>query len=246
MEWFRRLVAILCLTGVSHAGAGEPDWRVYEELLRHHVVRGSIDGVELNQVDYDGLAKAPQFADVVREVSEFPLARLASREETLAFYINVYNIFALKMVLDNRPRRSIRDIGNWLRPVWKRVAGTIDGKPVTLDEIEHGRLRTMNEPRLHFAIVCASVSCPDLRTEPYRAAMLETQLDDQVSGFLNNPGKGLKLVGDRAQVSQIFKWFDEDFVAVGGYAAFVRQYYPLPANVRLRPTLDYNWSLNAH
>lgn len=245
MTRLRSLIAIACVLCVSHAGAAEPDLRGYGELLGQYVVRGSIDGVELNQVDYDGLASAPQFADAVRAISEFPLAGLTSREETLAFYINAYNIFALKMVIDNRPRRSIRDIGSLFRPVWKRVAGTLDGTAVTLDEIEHERLRTMNEPRIHFAIVCASVSCPDLRMEPYRAAELDAQLDEQVGAFLRNPGKGLSVAGDRAQVSKIFHWFEEDFAAAGGIDAFVRRYYPLPAAVRLRPTLDYNWSLNA-
>lgn len=244
MVFLRSLITIVCGVCVGHAAADEPDWQAYEEVLGRQIVRGISAGVELNQVDYDGLANEPEFPAIVRQVSEFPLARLTTREETLAFYINAYNIFALKMVLDNRPLDSITDIGNVFKSVWKRNAGSLDGKPVSLDDIEHKRLRTMNEPRVHFAIVCASVSCPDLRAEAYRAASLEAQLDAQSADFLNNPGKGLKLSGTRAQVSRIFRWFGDDFAAVGGVEAFVRRYYPLPASVRLRPNLHYNWSLN--
>jgi Protein of unknown function, DUF547 len=226
------------------AAAAEPDWTDYEYLLQRYVARGTTAGVELNQVDYRGLGSDAAFAAAVAKLAAFPLKRLEGREETLAFYINAYNILALKMVVDNRPLASIRDIGSVFKSVWKRPAGNIGGQTVSLDDIENGRLRKMGEPRIHLAIVCASVSCPDLRTEVYRSDRLEAQLDAQCTDFLNNPGKGLRRSGERAEISKIFKWFADDFAVQGGVAAFVRRYHPLPDTVSLRPSIDYNWSLN--
>lgn len=121
-----------------------------------------------------------------QNIKQFPVKNLSSREKKLAFYINSYNILALKMVVDHWPLKSIKDIGSLFRPVWGKVAGTISGKLVSLDDIENDIIRPMGEPRIHLAIVCASVSCPDLRTEPYTAKKLDSQLDEQVRLFLNN------------------------------------------------------------
>jgi hypothetical protein len=245
IDWLIASVGILCaVLGGTPAAAVEPDWSGYDQLLQQYVARGTTAAVELNQVDYSGLARDPLFAAVVAELAEFPLQRLESHEETLAFYINAYNILALKMVIDNLPVDSIKDVGNVFKSVWKHDAGFIGGETVTLDNIEHERLRKMNEPRMHLAIVCASVSCPDLRTEAYRADRLEMQLEAQCTEFLHNPGKGLRRSGENAAVSKIFKWFAEDFEVSGGVATFVRRYHPLPDGVTLRPSLDYNWSLN--
>jgi hypothetical protein len=102
--------------------------------------------------------------------------------------------------------------------VWKRPAGVVGGRTMSLDEIEHDILRPrFTDPRVHFAVVCASVSCPDLRAEPYDGQRLSAQLDDAARTFLSNPGKGMR-VNEKArklQVSSIFGWFADDF-AKGG------------------------------
>ena len=102
----------------------------------------------------------------------------------------------------------------------------------------------MDEPRSHFAIICASVSCPDLRMEAYRSEKLCEQLDSQIRDFLNNPGKGLRSNGDRVEISQIFEWFEQGFATRGGVEGFIRRYHTLPGRVQLRPPINYNWSLN--
>ncbi len=230
--------------GAVPAAAVEPDWSAYDKLLEKYVSRGTIAGIELNRVDYDRLRGDPELARVVADLAAFRIDRLASREEILAFYINTYNILALKMVVDNWPLEGIGEVGNVFRSVWKRPAGTIGGQTLSLDDIEHKRLRKMNDPRIHMAIVCASVSCPDLRMEAYRSERLSLQLDEQCAAFLRNPRKGLRLVGDRAEVSKIFEWFAEDFAADGGVLTFIRHYYPLPESATLDPSIEYNWSLN--
>lgn len=236
------LALILCAGGVA---AEEPDWSDYAALLDAHVQPITRHGVTLNAVDYAALARDPRLASAVARVAGFPLKKLATAEERLAFLINAYNLYALKLVATHWPLDSIKDIGSFLNPVWKRTAGQLDGRDVSLDEIEHERLRTLGEPRIHLAIVCASISCPDLRTEPYRAATLAAQLDDQARQFLNNPGKGLRRDGDTVRISRIFDWFAEDFEATGGVAAFVRRYRAdLPAT---EPDADlpYDWRVNA-
>jgi hypothetical protein len=238
--------AALCsfLIGGAGAYAAEPDWSPYDRLLERHVARGHRHGIEFNRVDYGALAGDPDFAAVLASVASHSLERLDGRDERLAFYINAYNLLALKLVVDNWPLGSIKDIGNFFRPVWKRPAGTLGGREVSLGEIEHEILRKMDEPRMHFAIVCASLSCPDLRTEAYRAVRLEEQLEDQCRSFLNNATKGARVSARRVQVSRIFDWFEEDFRLTGGIVDFVRRYRTLPDRVPVRASMEYDWSLN--
>ena len=177
----------LSLLSISPASAQEPEWGDYAGLLERHLSQNSQSGITLSWLDYPAVAQDPAYRKVVNGLKEFSPERLRNRQEKLAFYINAYNILAIKVVLDHWPVQSIKDVGSWFSPVWKRQAGQIGGKTVTLDEIEHKILRTMAEPRIHMAIVCASLSCPDLRNEPYSAARLEEQLEDQTGKFLNNP-----------------------------------------------------------
>lgn len=226
------------------ACAQEPDWQDYAALLAAHVSAGQRFGIALNLVDYRALAADPHYPAALAALRDFPVARLNGRAEQLAFHINAYNLLAIKMVIDHAPLESIKDAGNLLWPVWKRTAGTLGGEVVTLDDIEHRRLRTLHDPRVHFAIVCASLSCPDLRGEPYRAASLDAQLDAQVRGFLDNSGKGLAVSGTGVHVSKIFDWFEEDFAATGGVAKFIARYRTVPAGVALKADIDYDWRLN--
>jgi len=239
------MLAGLLLALGAGAFAAEPDWGPYAEVLAAHVAPGERDGVKLNLVDYAALQADPRFAAVVDMVQAWPLDQLATPKERLAFHINAYNILALQTVAEHWPLDSIKDVGSLFKPVWKRPAGRLDGQAVSLDDIEHGTLRKMGEPRMHLAIVCASVSCPDLRAEPYTAERLDAQLDDQAKTFLANDGKGLRVDGDTAHVSKIFDWFGEDFEAVGGVEAFVRKYHPLPDGVAVDADIDYDWSVNA-
>lgn len=239
------LASLLLPPFATRVAAEEPDWTEYAALLSAHVRPVTRHAVMLNAVDYAALARDPRLASVAAQIARFPLAKLATPQEELAFLINAYNLYALKLVADHWPLDSIKDIGNLLRPVWKRTAGRLDGKEVSLDEIEHGRLRKLGEPRIHLAIVCASISCPDLRAEPYRAATLDAQLDDQATRFLRNAGKGLRVEGDEMRVSQIFDWFAEDFAATGGVAAFVRRYRTDLPQTEPDADLPYDWRVNA-
>jgi hypothetical protein len=226
------------------ANAQAQSWQLLDDVLAQYVAPVKRQGVTLNAVDYTGLSQDPRYPQIIAQIENYSLTSLSSREEQLAFYINAYNVYAIKMVIDHYPVQSIRDIGSLFSPVWGRTAGIIGGKEVSLEDIEHEVLRKLAEPRIHFAIVCASLSCPDLRVEAYTADKLESQLQEQTQSFLNNESKGLMLDGQRVRVSQIFDWFEEDFDAQGGPEAFIRQYRDLPPRINLRANLPYNWDLN--
>jgi len=242
---FVRTLFLIGLMLPASAQAVEPDWQGYERILSSHVSEGVRDGVTLATVDYPAIKKDADWPKLLRQLAVFDPTRLESREERLAFYINAYNILAIKVVLDHWPVKSIKDAGSWLSPVWKKSAGTLGGKTFSLDEIEHEILRAMGEPRIHFAIVCASISCPDLRTEPFTAVKLDAQLNDQTNRFLANPAKGKQKNTKGILASKIFDWFEKDFEPAGGVAAFIHQYRPdIHGHASVIGYLPYNWKLN--
>lgn len=219
------------------------DWSEFDRVLKSHVKPGTYQGVKANLLDYAALLDDEAFLKIDQALSRFSPSAL-DHKQRLAFYINAYNYLAIKIVLDNWPVDGIKDIGSLFKPVWKRPAGKIDGETVTLDQLEHKILRSLKEPRIHFAIVCASMSCPDLRQEIYSAEDLDQQLNQQAQAFLNNPTKGAKIESGDLYLSEIFDWFEEDFESLGGIYAFISRY-----NNRLKgfsdfETIDYNWELN--
>lgn len=241
----RSLILIMML--VFSAGqliADEPEWGHYESVLKH-IRPGVKNGVALTLVDYQNLNRNGSLEKAYLDISNFQLDKINNRNEKLSFYINAYNIFALKMIADHWPTASIKDLGRWYSPVWSKTAGMIDGKAVSLGYIEHKVLRLMGEPRIHFAIVCASVSCPDLRNEPYTAKKIDQQLDDQAQQFLNNQGKGLLIDDDSIRISKIFDWFEEDFNQVGGVATFIKAYRPGLLGLKVKTDISYDWAVNA-
>ncbi len=210
-------------------------------------------------VDYAGLKR-----DGAAELSAY-LGSLGSicgghydtwkRGQKLAFWINAYNAHTVKLILDHYPLRSIRSIGVLPGAAFREefIALPKIGRPrLSLNAIEHEILRQeFSEPRMHFAIVCASKSCPALRSEAYRASGLDGQLDDAARTFLQDAGKNRYDAASRTlHLSSIFQWFHEGFErAAGSVPAFVARYDERVASAMradgLRVQfLDYDWSLN--
>jgi Protein of unknown function, DUF547/SNARE associated Golgi protein len=250
-ELLKSFIVTVFLAGALPAAAADD---AYARLLRVHVRPGEVGGIRLNLVDYRAVKADPAYAEALAALAEARVEALGSDAEREAFWINAYNLLAIKAVLDQYPTVSIKDGGSLFSPIWKKSIGAVGGTPYSLDAIEHGILRkAFREPRVHFAIVCASLSCPDLRPEPFVAARLGAQLDGQTAAFLGNPAKGFAPGADgrSARVSSIFKWFAGDFESSGGVAAFIRAKAASDVAVRIRALtdaglsyLDYNWSLN--
>jgi len=257
---------LLVLAGVAIAGATaafDHSYNDYAQLLARHV-----DG---SRVAYAAL-KADRGA-LDRVAAQFDAQGEGgwTREQRMAFWINAYNAFTLRAIVDaypiqsrrgftRQPRNSIRQMpGVWTAQRWRAA-----GRAVSLDDIEHRVLRPVfRDARVHFAVNCASVSCPSLAAEPYRADTLDAQLDAAARRYLASP-EGLRLDSNTLRVSSIFKWYGEDFVAEYSpiepgtrpsveraiLGAIVR-YGPPDAAVRARnggpeiAFLDYDWSLNA-
>lgn len=239
------LACWLLLLPVVLPAFAEPDWNDYAGVLDRHVTFATKNGVRTAVIDYPAVKEDPAYWRTLRLLSNYPEDRLETREQRIAFYINAYNLLAIRMVLDNWPVDDIRRIGWRLHPVWRRPAGTVAGTEMSLQEIEHDILRRTGEKRIHMAIVCASVSCPDLRREPYTAARLEDQLEDQTQLFLANPGKGVRIEEGVVRISRIFRWHRADFAPGGGADRFIADYLPdLPPDLRVRANLPYDWSLN--
>jgi hypothetical protein len=244
--------AALLATGLPAAPARSLDWDRYAGLLQQYT--RAVPDIAGTRVDYAGLRKSEAWRKLVDGLASDRPERLEGADARLAYWIDVYNILAIDLVVRGRPERSIRDLGSWWRPVWKQAAGTVGGRQVSLDEIEHGILRPMGDPRVHGAIVCASLSCPPLAREPYRAGSLDAQLDANLRRWLADPRKGLRI--DRKEhvvwLSRVFDWFAGDFAAAGGVLAFVGRYAPpdesawlarhgADATIRF---LEYDWRLN--
>ncbi|RLL51316.1 DUF547 domain-containing protein [Mariprofundus sp. EBB-1] len=229
----------------TQALAAEPDWSTYTQLLQAHVGPGNKQNIALNLVDYQNMARDPRWPKVLNQLATFDVTLLVSDKEKLAFWINAYNILAIQVVLDHWPLDSIRDAGGLFSPVWKKPAAIVAGKMRTLYQIEHQILRPMGEPRIHFAIVCASVSCPDLKNSAYTAADLNNQLDQQAQAFINHPDKGVRVQGNSIHTSKIFDWFEGDFKTRGGVISFIRTYREdIASDSKAGSYLDYNWALN--
>lgn len=178
----------------------------YETVLRTYV---NADGL----VDYAALQANPQvlknFIAQLGAVSPDTYAAW-SENEKIAFLINAYNAITLESIIDQNPLKgSIKDIFG----VWNFNKHTVMGRSLTLDNIEHDILRKdFQEPRIHVALVCAAISCPPLRQDPYTGENLNEQLDDQVRKWISSPN-GLKIdrTQNRVAISSIFDWFGEDW-----------------------------------
>jgi hypothetical protein len=245
-----RLVLIFVLGLWMLANLAPPGWSratvdhsLYGELLHKYVK----DGV----VDYQGFKNEEAKLDEYLTVLENTNVKELSRNEQFAFYVNAYNAWTIKLILSAYPEiESIKDLGNIFKSPWEKEIARINGKVLTLDHIEHEILRgQFKDPRVHFAVNCASKSCPPLISEPYRGSTLNRQLDDATRAFINDPTSNY-LKGNKLYVSRIFKWFSEDFN--DDVLGFFLRYAEGNFKKRLESQknnlkivyLSYDWSLN--
>ncbi len=219
------------------------DHGLFTGLLGKYVQKGT--------VDYKGFKREEVTLDKYLTVLEKTDTRKLSRDDRFAFYINAYNAWTIKLILTGYPGiKSIKDLGSFFKSPWKKEIARIDGGIVTLDHIEHEVLRPgFKDPRVHFAVNCASKGCPPLRGEAYRGDILDRQLDEMTRAFINDPRRN-RLEGRTLYVSSIFKWFSEDFNddVAGFFLKYARgdlkEGLEANGNAVTIKYLDYDWSLN--
>lgn len=244
------LILVFILAGCQASTLGQPgtqapSHQLLDELLKKHV---SKDGV----VNYKGLirekTKLEKYLDLISENA--PDRQTWSKNEQLAYWINAYNAFTLKLIVDNYPVESIQDLHPTIKiplinTVWHIKFFQIGGKVSNLDEIEHKILRKeFEEPRIHFAINCASFSCPPLLNEAFVASKIDQQLDKVAEGFVNDPKRN-KISADKLEISQIFSWFKGDFTKKSSLIDFLNQYAVIKINPNAKIShMKYDWTLN--
>ncbi len=256
----RRLLAVVALTALTFAPIASRaqeafDHRPFDRLLRAHVANGL--------VDYDAFEAAPDFAGYLRSLAAFDPATLPTAEG-LAFWINAYNAYTIELINAHAERESIRNINRDFFVIrgygpWQEKLAVVGGTAYGLDHLEQDIIRPeFREPRIHFALVCAAMGCPPLRSEAYTGAQLEEQLEDQARVFLRlSPGKNRVDVANRAvYVSQVFRFrdYEKDFGgSKQGVARFIARYYPPGPERQLLERAgwsrweytEYDWTLNS-
>lgn len=176
--------------------------------------------------------------EIIAEFKQSTPSSSWSKNQKLAFWINTYNIFTIKLIVDNYPTSSITKIAS--KP-WDKKIVTIGDKVYSLDYVENGIIRKQfNEPRIHFALNCASESCPILLNKAYTASNLSTYLTSQTKKFLNDTSKN-SFSKKEAKISKIFDWYKADFPDVMG---FIKKYYPMDYTPKKTTYMDYSWDLN--
>jgi hypothetical protein len=228
---------------ITAAQAVPPDHEPWEALLKAYVTNGHVDYTRLHKNNGPLNAYLEQLQDHVPSSAW-------SREEQLAYWINAYNAYTIKLILEHYPVESIKDIGGLVQiplvnSTWDIAFIQIGDRLLSLNDIEHRILRQeFSEPRIHFAIVCASVSCPALAREAYLPEKIEAQLEAQTAAFINDQSKNI-ITTNHIRISKIFDWFNSDFTGDGGLIEFLNQY----SQTKIKPEaqieyLDYDWSLN--
>lgn len=242
------LAAFTTPTEPAHAvapAAAAVDHSIWDGLAKKYIN-------EKGLVNYKGMkSDEKQLKKYLDMISANPPTDAWSKNEKMAYWINAYNAFTVQLILNHYPVESIKDIGSKIKipfvtTPWASKFFKIGGESMSLDNIEHGTLRKQfNDPRIHFALVCAARSCPRLRNEAYMPSKLDAQLDDQGSDFLNNPAKNA-ITPKKASLSKYFDWYKGDWRENDKSIEYwVNKYSKVKINKDTDISfMDYNWKLN--
>ena len=244
------LFSILLVAACSGVGDVQSDSKpvshsTWDSLLKKHVN-------DQGMVDYKGMmadsTELKKYLDLLSK--NHPNEKNWSKEERLAYWINAYNAFTVKLIMDHYPVESIKDIGSsinipFVSTPWDIKFIEIEGKEYDLNNLEHGIIREeFEEPRIHFALVCAAMSCPKLRNEAYTAEKLDAQLEDEANDFFNSEKNDIS--ADKAELSKLMKWYSGDFEDVApSVIAYINRYSKTKINEDADIDYkDYSWKLN--
>jgi uncharacterized protein DUF547 len=264
------IALVWLLIGVTQVPAADAwtKWSAYEEtsnvtidhsdwqtLLETYVLPG--EGGDANKVDYAGFAASQADRDKLELYItglEGVEVETLNKNEQFAFWANLYNAVTVRVILDHYPVSSIRKIsispGFFSTGPWGAKLVTVDGERLTLDDIEHRILRPIwKDPRVHYAVNCASIGCPNLPTKPFTGKTLEADLEAAARAYINSP-RGATFEGNALRVSKIYNWYSEDFgKGTANLIAHLQSYAEGDLAEALQNTTtvqgyDYDWSLN--
>lgn len=229
------------------------DHSLWDGFLRSYVVSNHPSGI--NRVRYAEVSKDDRatLQRYVRDMQQIKVTHL-NRNEQKAYWVNLYNALTVQLILDHYPVKSIRDIdissGMFNRGPWRKKLLAIQGEAVSLDDIEHRILRPVwNDNRIHYAVNCASLGCPNLLPEAFRAEKMESQLVKSARDFINHP-RAVHVNGNNLKLSSIYNWFKVDFS--GSDEGVVRHLIQFSApgltralkGFNAKISYDYDWRLN--
>lgn len=223
------------LTSSTANSAVNVNHEKWDKLLKAHVNNKGL-------VDYKGFQKEEAQLDTyLNQLANLDPSNDWSVQELLAYYINLYNAQTVKLILNNYPVESIKDI----QGAWTKGRASVDGRELSLGGIENGILRKMNEPRIHFAINCASISCPPLIREAYTASKINEQLEMATKDFINSDKNDIN--AKNPKISSIFQFYPKDFTVNGeqDIAGYINKYSNTKIDAGASITYkEYDWSLN--
>ena len=218
---------------------------LFTEILKEYVHDG--------KVNYKDLCKDDRLEEYLNQLSNTDPDKIENTKDRLAFWINAYNAFTLKIICHNYPVKSIMNLDSG--KIWDREFVEINGTKMSLNHIEHEIIRKeFADPRIHFALVCAAVSCPPLRSEAYQGNRLDDQLDEQGKIFFQNKNKNyFELDKQVAHISKILEWYGKDFGETNSeILIYISRYLPIETASAVKKNPDewkieytnYDWSLN--
>lgn len=232
----KKLIALLLIVTITKAYSQTSE---FNTLLQNHVTDEGL-------VDYKALKEnESQLDSYLTYLNQTNPKTNWSADKEKAFWINVYNAYTLKIILENYPVKSITKINYDGKNAWKTPFVKVGGKTYTLDHVEHEILRKkFNDPRIHVGVNCASVSCPKLGNVAFTEKNVDSELERLMKEFINDPTRN-KLSSKKVEISEIFNWFKGDFTQNGTVIDYINTYADEPVNEKAKiKYLTYDWSLN--
>lgn len=225
---------IVFFTLLQHLVFSQTEHEVWTNILQKNVN-------EEGNVNYKSLKEhSSELITYLKELEKNQPQDSWDTNRQKAYWINAYNAYTIQLVLNNYPIKSIKDIKN----PWDQDLIPFNGTLISLNTLEHKILRKMNDPKIHFAIVCASISCPRLQTKAFEPETLELQLNRATKEFLSDATKN-SFSTNLLELSKIFRWFRKDFELDGSLIDFLNNYSDIKIDEKAKIKFkDYNWDLN--
>lgn len=229
----------IVLIAIFTLSQGNAQTSIYNDLLQKHVTKDGIVNYKSFKADEAKLDTYISYLEKTTPASSW------SENKQKAFWINTYNAYTIKLILENYPLKSIMDIKQDGKTAWKIPFAKVGGKTYTLDYIEHEILRkNLFDPRIHVGVNCASISCPKLGNIAFTEENIDANLEKLMKTFINDSSRN-KITNNKVQISSIFDWFKEDFTKNGSVIDYLNKYSNTEINSNAAISyLKYDWSLN--